>query len=54
MDDLQSYVDEYKYENEEFEGGKKAAAARARKALQNIIAFCKSRRKQIQEQKNAS
>jgi hypothetical protein len=50
MEDL---LDEYNAQNEAFEAGNKAAGTRARKALQQIIAFCKARRKEIQEQKNA-
>jgi len=44
----------YKAENEKFqEKGIKASAARARKALQEIAASCKERRKEITAQKEA-
>ena len=43
----------YLAENEKFEGGTKAAAARARKALGELGKLTKERRKEIQEKKNA-
>jgi hypothetical protein len=44
----------YKAEQEKFTGkGVKAAAARARKSLQEISKLCKQRRAEITEEKNA-
>lgn len=43
----------YEAENAKFtEKGVKAAATRARKALQEISVLCKERRKEIMEEKN--
>jgi hypothetical protein len=51
---LLAAIETYKAENEKFTGkGVKAAAARARKALQEIAKGCKVRRAEITEEKNA-
>jgi hypothetical protein len=51
---LLAAIETYKAENEKFTGkGVKAAAARARKALQEISKGCKARRAEITEEKNS-
>ena len=51
---IKTAFDTYLAENEKFTGkGVKAAAARARKALQEISKGCKVRRAEITEEKNA-
>ena len=54
-DTLLSAVETYKAENEKFtDKGVKSAGTRARKALAEIGKAVKSRRKEIQEAKNAA
>lgn len=51
---LQTQFETYLKENAKFtEKGVKASAARARKALSEISALCKARRKEIMEEKNS-
>lgn len=51
---LKKQFEDYLAENEKFEvKGVKAAGARARKALGEIAKLAKSRRKEIQDKKNA-
>lgn len=52
-DNLVNLFETYIAESEKFEGGNKSAGTRARKALAEITKFCKERRKEIQESKNA-
>ncbi|NDB27940.1 hypothetical protein EB151_00105 [archaeon] len=44
-------VEQYKLENEKFSTGNKSAGIRARKALMEISKCVKSRRQEIQEEK---
>lgn len=48
---MQEILDTYLEENAKFEAGNKAAAMRARKALQELILAAKERRKEIAEQR---
>lgn len=48
-----SLYETYVVENEKFEGGNKAAGTRARKALSEITKLAKTRRQEIQDQKNS-
>lgn len=50
---LQQFMNEYLAENEKFEGGNASAGTRARKALQEMAKLVKSRRTEIQDEKNA-
>lgn len=52
-DNLVNLFETYITESEKFDGGNKSAGTRARKALAEISKFCKERRKEIQESKNA-
>jgi hypothetical protein len=53
-DKLLEAFETYKAENEKFQGkGIQAAAARARKALQEIAGSCKERRKEITAEKES-
>lgn len=52
--ELAQLVEEYNANNDKFEGGNAAAGTRARKALMDIKKFCDTRRKEIQESKNAA
>lgn len=52
-DNLVNLFETYITESGKFEGGNKSAGTRARKALAEISKFCKERRKEIQESKNA-
>jgi len=53
-EELQQKYEDYLAENQKFtEKGVKVSAARARKALSEIAALCKTRRKEIMEEKNA-
>ena len=52
--ELQTLVETYETENAKFEGGNAAAGTRARKALMDIKKFADTRRKEIQEKKNAA
>lgn len=53
-DPLLEAIETYRTENAKFtEKGVKAAATRARKALQEITVLCKERRKEIMDEKNA-
>jgi hypothetical protein len=50
---IKALMEEYQAEQDKFEnGGVKAAATRARKALMEISKLCKTRRNEIQETKN--
>jgi len=50
---IKALFEEYLAENDKFEnGGVKAAATRARKALGELSKLTKERRKEIQEKKN--
>lgn len=50
---LQEFMSEFLAENEKFESGNASAGTRARKALQEMSKLIKSRRTEIQEEKNA-
>lgn len=50
---LQALLDQFKFEDDKFEGGNNAAGTRARKALMELKRACDVRRKEIQEKKNA-
>lgn len=52
-DQLMNLVQQFQVEDDKFEGGNAAAGTRARKALMEIKKFADSRRKEIQEKKNA-
>lgn len=52
-DSLTNLFETYTTESEKFDSGNKSAGTRARKALAEISKFCKERRKEIQESKNA-
>ena len=54
MSQLNELVEAYEMENSKFEGGNAAAGTRARKALMEIKKFADTRRKEIQEKKNAA
>lgn len=49
---LLSIIEEYKIQYEEFQGGKKAAAARARKQLSLLTKSAKQLRSDISDKKN--
>lgn len=51
---IEQLVETFKEENAKFEGGNAAAGTRARKALMEIKKCCDTRRKEIQEKKNAA
>ena len=52
---LKALMEEYNMEQDKFENkGVKASATRARKALASVSKLIKSRRKEIQEVKNAA
>lgn len=51
---LEGLFDTFLTENGKFEKGNKSAGTRARKALMEISKFCKTRRSEIQEVKNAA
>lgn len=44
-------LEQYKLENEKFSNGNKSAGIRARKALMEVIKLSKTRRSEIQEEK---
>ena len=48
---LIALLEQYKFENEKFSRGNKAAGVRARKALMEIVKASKARRAEIQEEK---
>ncbi len=50
---MQAAMDAYMAENTKFEAGNNAAGTRARKALMDLKKLCDTRRKEIQESKNA-
>ncbi|MDE3015700.1 MAG: histone H1 [Pseudomonadota bacterium] len=50
---LEELVRTFAEEDDKFEGGNAAAGTRARKALMEIKRLCDSRRKEIQDAKNA-
>lgn len=52
-EEIKTQFETYLAENEKFEGGTKAAAARARKALGELGKLAKTRRAEIQEKKNS-
>ncbi len=52
-DQLAQLVQAFSEEDNKFEAGNKAAGTRARKALMEIKKLCDTRRKAIQESKNA-
>lgn len=47
-------IEQFKIEDEKFNGGNASAGTRARKALMEIKKACDARRKEIQESKNAA
>ena len=47
-------IEIFKNEDAKFEGGNASAGTRARKALMDIKKACDTRRKEIQEKKNAA
>ena len=51
--ELAQLVEEYNTNNAKFESGNAVAGTRARKSLMDIKKFCDTRRKEIQESKNA-
>lgn len=51
---LSTMIQEFQMEDEKFEGGNAAAGTRARKCLMEIKRLCDTRRKEIQEKKNAA
>lgn len=53
-DQLMNLVQQFQMEDDKFEGGNNAAGTRARKALMEIKKMCDTRRKEIQESKNAA
>lgn len=44
-------IEQYKLENEKFSNGNKSAGIRARKALMEVMKLTKTRRAEIQEEK---
>lgn len=50
---LTELVESFKADDDKFNAGTAAAASRARKTLQSIIAVAKERRKSITDEKNA-
>ena len=50
-DQLTIELEQYKIEKEKFVGGNKAAGVRARKHLNELMKLCKSRRSEIQDEK---
>ena len=50
-DQLAIELEQYKIENEKFVGGNKSAGVRARKHLNELMKLCKSRRSEIQDEK---
>ena len=50
---IKAHYENYLAENEKFESGTKASAARARKALGEIGKLAKAKRAEIQDKKNA-
>ena len=52
-DSLLNLFETYVRESEKFEKGNMSAGTRARKALEEISKICTTRRKEIQEKKNA-
>ena len=50
-DQLTIELEQYKLENEKFVGGNKSAGIRARKHLNELMKLCKSRRAEIQDEK---
>lgn len=53
LDTIKTLVETLESEYEKFDGGNKSAAARARKALQEIKGVAQELRLEIQEKKNA-
>ncbi len=51
-DRLFQLVEEFRAEDDKFDGGNNAAGTRARKALMDIRKLCDDRRKTIQAKKN--
>ena len=51
-EEIVAQYEAYLAENEKFEGGTKAAAARARKALGDLGKLTKAKRAEIQDKKN--
>jgi len=51
---IKELVEEFVMEDEKFESGNKSAGTRARKALMELKKACDTRRKEIQEEKNAA
>lgn len=51
---LNALIQEFQEQDAKFEGGNASAGTRARKALMEIKRLCDSRRKEIQEKKNAA
>ena len=50
-DQLTIELEQYKIENEKFVGGNKSAGVRARKHLTELMKLCKTRRSEIQDEK---
>jgi hypothetical protein len=53
-DKILALIQQFQEEDAKFEGGNNAAGTRARKALMEIKKACDTRRKEIQEKKNAA
>jgi hypothetical protein len=53
-DQIAQLVQEFQEHDAKFEGGNAAAGTRARKTLMDIKKLCDSRRKEIQNKKNAA
>lgn len=51
-DQLTIELEQYKLENEKFQGGNKSAGVRARKHLNELMKLCKARRAEIQDEKD--
>ena len=50
-DQLTIELEQYKLENEKFKNGNKSAGVRARKHLNELMKLCKTRRLEIQDEK---
>ena len=50
-DQLTIELEQYKIENEKFQAGNKSAGVRARKHLNDLMKLCKTRRGEIQDEK---
>ena len=52
--EIAQLVETFQAEDAKFQGGNSSAGTRARKALMDIKKLCDTRRKEIQESKNAA